>query len=141
MDDKWGYAIDQYLDQPCDKDPDPVPLARLLLTDEPIPQDVRDFLAEQINPTLPFHGNWHVQVVWTGALDNFHRKGLRNLNIALEMEETKRSGSPIGKTADSVGERFKISGRQVYKIWAAWRDAWEKFGLTLVRKPKRPNQN
>jgi hypothetical protein len=82
MDDKWRHAIGQYLDQPRGMKPDPVPLATLFLAGEPPPPDVLDFLAEQINPTLPIRGNWALRVRWTGKLDKFRRKAARNSMIA-----------------------------------------------------------
>jgi len=115
MDDKWRHAIDQYLDQPRGMKPDPVPLATLFRAGEPPPAEVLDFLAEQINPTLPRHirGNWALQVRWTGKFDKFWRKAARNSMIA---------DGKIG-----VGKRHAL------RVRAEMKRAWEiitKRGLT-----------
>jgi hypothetical protein len=115
MDDKWDHAIGQYLDQPRGMKPDPVPLATLFRAGEPPPPEVLDFLAEQINPTLPRHirGNWALRVRWTGKLDKFWRKAVRNIMIA---------DGKIG-----VGERHAL------RVRAERKRGWEiltKRGLT-----------
>jgi hypothetical protein len=139
MNSEWHDALSAFFDPPANKNPDPKPLANLLRGDQPIPKIARSILAEAIDQTLPFRGNWRLPApVWDGALDKSRRSAIRDLSIAHAMENEIREGAPTGKTAETVSPRFGIGERQVMNIWSDWKDAWVyTLGQVLNRKPKR----
>ncbi|MDQ6869840.1 MAG: hypothetical protein M3178_16335 [Pseudomonadota bacterium] len=138
MDDKWGDAISQWIDQgdpkyPGSKQPDPGPLANLMRSGEPIPPEVGEILAEIIDPKFKRISNWKLPPVkWTGALNIFRKEGAKHLNIALTMEDSARKGTP--RPTRRLAKQHKVTERWVLEIWRRWRKSWvEVWKMTLHR--------
>jgi hypothetical protein len=138
MGDKWEVAFAEWIDPADGRNPDPAPLAALLRTNEPIPQNIRMALAEAINPVLPIRANWAVRTVWTGGKNNFVDKAIRDNDVGIKVAGAPDVRGAVSKVMSHLSERHEISERRVYKIASGWKETWVKFwGMSLPSRPKR----
>lgn len=133
--DEWRAAFAEWIDPPEGANPNPVPLADLLRSDKPIPRLIRSAIAEAINPVSPVRANWSVRTVWSGAFNTLRWRSLRDSGIWLSLVSAPRGA--VDKSAESLGEKYGISDRQVYKISSNWKKTWKEFwGMPPPPKPK-----
>jgi hypothetical protein len=145
---EWGRAIELYINPQLPRKPNAAPLADLLQSDKPIPQDVRSLLADIIRPVQRIRPNYRIKLIHTGAFDRFWERGLRSQSIALAVANEVESGKTVDEASAIVADqllqwrpKIKMAAGTVKDLFEDFNNAHQKLGLNRIKRGIKKNRD
>jgi hypothetical protein len=112
-----------FFENPEDQKPDIKALARLLRSKEPLPEGLRDALAEMLDSRLPgeLACNWRLRPVFCGQHKNKaqHRNEIEQI-IVREIDAARKRGMSIDDAIRQIGDDTNV-GKSESALWLIWK--------------------
>jgi hypothetical protein len=112
-----------FFENPEDQKPDIKALARLLRSKEPLPEGLRDALAEMLDSRLPgeLACNWRLRPVFCGR----HKSKAQHVNetdqiIVRKIDAARKRGMSIEDAIQQIADDNKV-GKSEGALWLIWK--------------------